>query len=545
MRLANKFVLILIGLIAVFLFQNFDVAPSPIPGTHADGISDDAAAITAAIVAANGACIDGGGYTYAVNGNISVSKIDVCLKNMNFKQIISDMDYRQFVFSDALEPRKLSRGEVLVHDEDLVLTDDQDKAMMRRSNLRTLFVAGNGTNRVTLKNIRINKGLYPSLGAGGNAAAVYLTDLGRIEVNNLDITGKGEGFGLIVSKSKNVSLDNIKVHDIYWEPKIGGRRDFKVQIQKFGWNSGSMYAYHGSIKKFVEKRYDESASGILLQSSSNIKLSNSLIARILVNVDGKPIPWQADGITVSTCSNLSIVHTEADSTWEGIDMSGNGNVGIYMQDFYSHDNFAYGIKIAHENRHHLIRDSRVERNGMHGITVGAKIDEKVADITFYNTKVLNTGYLRLQNGENLVNPWGKGEIDAVYVKGYENNLPMNPEHIRFINTVISNANAPINIDFGLHEIEKATYIHNAEYNTKVVSPNQAASNFKVRKRNLYTFGDAENAFSEIIGCKGELKTLVRLWDLSHPSANPTPWDLPELRNQLTVNKSTYLKSCIP
>jgi hypothetical protein len=450
-------------------------------------------------------------------------------------------------------PPLIPKGEIIEHSEDKITLSWVQEELEKRATLRTLNFKGGSTvdangnitllNSVTLKNVHIKKGLYPSLGGGGNSGAIYLVGLNKIDFDNVEIYGKGEGFGVYVSASKNVHINALNIHDIYWEPKIGGRRNFSNLISTFSWNNGPFYSYNLGLRMFVEKRFDEVASGIVFADSSNILLTNSNISNIYVKKDNQNIPWQADGITVSTCSDVSFIKNEIGFTGNAVDLSGNGNLRVYVQELKAHDNLSYGFKIAHENSDHIIRDSVFARNGMHGITVKGHPDELVSNITFYNNSVLDTGYINLTSGDQLLDPWEVDEVIAVDVRGEDTTGTANPKHVRFIKTTISNENAPINIDYGLYESPNATFIHNVANATTVISPSRQGSNFKNNSPNLYTYGDTDSNFRQIIGCDGTLNTLVSLWDKSHSSVMNPAWTLDDLRNHLATNKLTYQQKC--
>jgi hypothetical protein len=103
-----------------------------------------------------------------------------------------------------------------------------------------------------------------------------------------------------------------------------------------------------------------------------VEITNSRVERIGTMVEGKFLPWQADGLTVSGVKNFTMRDCVINEVWEGIDFTGKGVDGFVQERIHIRDTFSYGFKYAHPQRNGKVIDCVSERAGMRGYIIGAE-----------------------------------------------------------------------------------------------------------------------------------------------------------------------------
>lgn len=141
-------------------------------GAVGDGVTDDTAAVNAALVNANltGRPVSGLGLTYAVSGNITLPAI----------ADIRDAAFRQ------LTPNSTSR--------------------------RTLYQL-NGT-LCHLVNVKVDRNGTGAYGSVQDAAGIYISATNRVILDNVEVTGSDYGNGIVCVDCDDVRMVNPYVHDM-------------------------------------------------------------------------------------------------------------------------------------------------------------------------------------------------------------------------------------------------------------------------------------------------------------------------------------------
>lgn len=377
-------------------------------GAVGDGVTDDRAAIEAALVQAAGAEVDGENQTYAVHGNISVPN-DVNLRNATFVQTMLPVDISEYIPSargtndptveppDALRSMvgslPLMRADgVATYADDVVLSDEQADKVMRCVNLNTLEITGapNKPVAVRLENITVNRGQRPQTGHD-NCAAIYVKHASPVVLNDVEVTGHGKGSGVGIRNCLQVQLRRLHIHDMNWAPYLGDNV-FELVTAKsikedFGWNNFPLYYYRPSLKKFVRLRVQEQIAGVFVMESTDVQLLDSKFERLQTKIGDQFYPLQADGVTMIKITNLVVKNCQFSTVWEGIDLTGGMSDGIVVEDCTATDTLTFGFKLAHPKRNAKLINCTASRAGLAGFVM----EPEVENIEFIDCRALETG----------------------------------------------------------------------------------------------------------------------------------------------------------
>lgn len=429
-------------------------------GAVGDGKTDDRAAVEAALVKAAGAPVDGEGATYAIEGNIEVHN-DVNLRNATFVQTMKPVDITSYIPSArgkgtlTVEPasalRKmmgplpmLGAEGIATYSDDPVLTDEQTKELMRTIDLNTLSI--NGTKEkpiaVRLEKVKINRGKSPQTG-DDNCAAVFMRHVSPIALRNVEVTGNGKGCGISMRECANVRLERVNIHDMTWAPLLGDNI-FEVTPGKsikedFGWNNFPIYSFRGGEKRFVRLRIREQMAGILIVDTNDVQLLDCKVERLQAKLDGKMVPLQADGITLTGVTNFVMRNCEISKVWEGLDITGSMCDGILVENCTATDLLSYGFKLAHPKRNAKYVNCTSLRAGM----VGFVMEPEMENIEFIHCRALETGangYWRKENGDRISSTKGFS-LDT-------NSALPTPSHVTFRECAVINKKSHFPVDVG-------------------------------------------------------------------------------------------------
>ena len=375
-------------------------------GLKGDGITDETAAFARALNDHPGTPLDGEGLTYAINGTSDI-RVSVDLSNLTLKQIAKPFDTAPFIQSvGSKETPKVEPPESLVrmvdgmpyltafgtatYPEDPVVTGDDINGLREMLNRRVLFITGKEGSPISIKlnKVKIDRGNDPTSGMHSNSAGLYLVNASPVTLTDVEISGDGKGCGLLIHDCKAVKLDRVYVHDIIWAP-YKGDLDFTAKVlgEDFGWNNSPIYDFDGRSGRFMRVRIQEQTNGLVLTSCEDVTVVNSRIENVGTKVEGKFIPWQADGMTISAVKNLTIKGCIIKNVWEGIDFTGRGVDGFVQENIHISDTFSYGFKYAHPQKNGKVINCVSERAGMRGYTIGSECH----NIEFINCVALETG----------------------------------------------------------------------------------------------------------------------------------------------------------
>lgn len=431
-------------------------------GAQGDGQTDDRAAIQAALQAQAGKEIDGEGLTYAVNGSVSVT-VDVRLKNVTLVETQGSFDTSKFIRStNNPNPPAVTPPDALVrmvnglpwiradgvatYPEDPVLAGADLEAMRAMANIRTLFIRGSEAKpvSVTLENVKILRGQHPESGMHSNSAGLYLVQACPVSLTRVDVSGDGKGAGVMISHCRQVRLDRVNIHDILWAP-YPGDVDFTAEVlTTFGWNNSPLYDYRERDKRFVRVRIQEPLTGLLLADSEDVEIVNSRIERLGTKVEGKFVPWQADGATISAVKNLTMRDCEISQVWEGIDFTGRGVDGFLQENIRIRDTFSYGFKYAHPQKNGKVIRCVSERAGYRSFTIGSETE----NIVFVNCVARETG---------VDSHWRKPGREVNGIAGFELGFDAthSPRNITLEDCRAENVEFPGAMDYGFATSSRA------------------------------------------------------------------------------------------
>jgi hypothetical protein len=134
-------------------------------------------------------------------------------------------------------------------------------------------------------------------------------------------------------------------------------------------------------------RVQEQLTGMTLAQSADVEIVRSRIERVGATIDGKFLPWQADGMTVSGVTNFVMRDCVIVQAWEGIDFTGQGVNGFVQANIRITDCFAYSFKYAHPQWNGKVINCVSERASYRGFTIGSECE----NIEFIGCVALETG----------------------------------------------------------------------------------------------------------------------------------------------------------
>ena len=444
-------------------------------GAKGDGVTDDLAAIEAALKQSAGQPVDGEGLTYAVHGSVHV-RVAVDLSNATLVQTMGRVDTTKFIRSTqnttapsvmpAEALTKMVNGVPLLrydgvatYAEDPLVTGSDLEAIRAMLNIRTLFIYGTEKQPVSVKltKVKILRGNHPEAGMHSNSAGLYLVDATPIYLKEIEITGDGKGAGLYLNRCAKVRMDGLNIHDIHWAP-YAGDVTFSGEVlgRDFGWNNSPIYDFDERAGRFIRVRVQEQLTGMTIGNCEDVELINSRIERIGTRVDGKFLPWQADGVTVGGVKGLVMKDCVITNTWEGIDLTGKGADGFLQENIRISDSFAYGFKYAHPQKNGKVINCTSERAGFRSFTIGSECE----NIEFINCAALETG---------VQGYWVRPGRPSNGIAGFELGFDKthSPRNITLKDCRAENVQSPETLDFGFSTSDRA---QNPEFNIRLINP---------------------------------------------------------------------------
>jgi hypothetical protein len=396
-------------------------------GAVGDGRADDTSAIQRALANSDQYCLDGEGRTFRVNGTLRVQK-NLCLRNVTLVQSAAPFDTRPYIRGSC--PVTLDATAV-VDCGDPAIPPEQLDRLLGSLSVRTLMIrpARSGdTLRVTLDHVKVDRGSYPEGGSRTDFAGIWLEDADRADLRNVEITGSGKGFGLRVGKSRNVTVDNLWIHDIVWAPYPGDAPLTRARVSAIGWNSAPIREFRrageGAAKsaKFYGVRVQEQVTCALFSEVHNVVIRNSRISRCMARFQDGDLPWQADGLDISkSSSNVTVAGAAIDSAWEGMDVVANGAGldGLSISDVHVSNAFGFGLKLGKELRNARVSNVTIRNAGLAGIVIYGPADGVTvsgADISGVGTIAANGGsfvpWTRQTHSGIVIHEGGTGQGNA-------------------------------------------------------------------------------------------------------------------------------------
>lgn len=451
-------------------------------GAKGDGTTDDREAIVKALKESAGQLLDGEGLIYAVRGSVAAT-VPVNLRDLTLQQTADTFDTSPFIRStrvteapdvtpkDALRQMVngvplLRHDGVAVYRDDPVVTGPEREALRTMLNIRTLFISGTGEKPVSVKleNVKILRGNHPDAGMHSNAAGLYLVNASPLVLNNVEITGDGKGAGLQINNCRPVRIDRLNIHDIRWAPYQGDVAfTGEVLARDFGWNNSPIYDFDDRPGHFIRVRVQEQLAGLMLTYSDDVEITNSRVERIGTMIDGKFLPWQADGITVSGVKNLVMRDCAISEVWEGIDFTGKGVDGFVQENIRIRDCFSYSFKYAHPQKNGKVINCVSEGAGFKGFTIGAEC-ENIEFINCVSRKTGKGGYWRREGRPRN----GLSGFEVHFEEGHS------PRRITLKDCLAEDGDAPT-MEFGFATSDRA---RNPELNIRLINPKVTGAKIK-------------------------------------------------------------------
>lgn len=389
-------------------------------GAAGDGAADDSAALARALRGSQDFCLDGQGATYRVSGTLEVSS-DLCLRNATLVQSLAPVDTTPFIRRHC----QVGENASLIVDCGNPTIPPRDLARLSRAlSVRTLLIRpqeGGLAIRVTLDRLKVDRGLFAESGSRTDSAGIWLEGAARVDFRDVEITGNGKGFGLLLIRSRNVTLTNLHIHDMVWAPYPGDAPLTRARVSATGWNSVPIQEFRAlgqdgvRAAKFYGVRVQEQISCAFLAEVQNVRIENGRVSRCMARFDGGDLPWQADGLSIGQSSSDVVIRNLAvDSTWEGVDVVGTGRGvdRLSIDDLTVTNSFSFGLKIGYRSHDAQVRRLKVVGAGLAGVMLYGPVKNVAisgADISGIGTVLMSTG--------SMVGPWPAASRAGIQVDG--------------------------------------------------------------------------------------------------------------------------------
>jgi hypothetical protein len=346
-------------------------------GALGDGRADDTAALRRAFANSDRYCLDGEGRIYRVNGTLEAQK-NFCLRNAVLVQTLAPFDTSPYIRRSC--PSDLDASAVVDCGDPAI--PPEDIARLKNSlSVRTLLIRpgqGDGSIRVILDHVKVDRGRYPEGGSRTDSAGIYIQGGDPVDLRNVEVTGSGKGYGLIVLRSRNVNVDSLWVHDLVWAPYPGDTPLERAHVAAIGWNSVPIHEFRpagrdgAQASKFYGVRVQEQITCALFADVQNVTIRNPRISRCMARFVDGDLPWQTDGLDISRSSSNVVVDAPViDSTMEGMDVVANGSGidGLQIRNPRVFNSFTFGLKIGKQLRNPRITNAVVQNAGIAGIVI--------------------------------------------------------------------------------------------------------------------------------------------------------------------------------
>lgn len=348
-------------------------------GAIGDGRSDDTAALTRALAQSEANCLDGGGSTYRVSGTLRVTH-DLCLRNAKLVQALEPADVSPYLSHSCSRPVSSA---ALVDCGNPTISPSALRSLWPALSVRTLLIRpaeGAPRIRVNLENVSVDRGPYPEAGSRSDSAGIWLEGANRADFRNVEITGNGKGYGLMLVNSENVRLANLRIHDMAWSP-YSEPLDLDA-TQRRGWNSFTIQEFRragedgAKQSKFYGTRAQEQLICAYLEGVRHVIIEKLEIARCTVRSTHGNIALQADGLAIGPrSSDVVIREASIGDVWEGVDViAGEGVTGLLLEDVQISRAFAFGLKLGYRLQNAVVSRLRVSGAGIAGIAIHGPVD---------------------------------------------------------------------------------------------------------------------------------------------------------------------------
>ncbi len=423
-------------------------------GAAGDDRADDTAAIQRGLRNADRYCLDGEDRTYRVYGSLRVQK-NLCLRNVTLDQSQESFDTTPYISRPC--PGALNASAV-VDCGDRAVPPDELPRLLAFLNVRTLLIRPDrpgGSIQVTLDHVKVVRGRYPEAGSRADSAGIWLEGASRADLRDVEVTGYGKGYGLIVLRSSNVTVDNLYVHDLVWSPYRGDAPLTQARMEQLGWNSAPIHEFRAarsdgqSAAKFYGVRVQEQITCALFSEVHIVVIRNARILHCMARFEDGDLPWQADGLDIShSSSNVRIDRPVIDSTWEGMDIVANGRGlnGLTIDNPRVSNSFGFGLKLGYHLTGARISNATVANAGIAGIVIYGP----VSNIIVSEATVSGVGVVEA-NGK-LLSPWRGQPHSGIRIDDGPSGNGVGrlaPRDVTIQDVTVSNAGNSPRYEFGL------------------------------------------------------------------------------------------------
>ena len=384
-------------------------------GAVGDDRADDTRALAQAFRQAGGRCLDGEGRTYRVRGSLQVAT-DVCLANARLRQDVAAFDTRAWIAGDC---RVEKDPEVLVDCGDPAMPDRLPTGLEAYLYTRTLLIrpdSGGAPITVSLRNVAVDRGVSPASGARSDAAGIWIGNAGRVLLEDVEVTGAGKGYGILIVDSANVTIRRLWLHDLIWAPYPGDAPLSLERVREAGWNSTPIREFRRAGDRgaprsaFYGTRSQEQLACLVFERTRNVRIDDLRIEGCRARFAQGDIPWQTDGLGFGqSSSNIRVNDLRIADTWEGIDMGNVENITIDRAEIS--DSFNYAVKVGYDTAGIAITDGIFTRAGLAGVVISGP----VRDATIRQVRIEEPG--RLFFAGALRNPWQQERAGIVLDMG--------------------------------------------------------------------------------------------------------------------------------
>lgn len=388
-------------------------------GAVGDDKADDTKALQKALAASNGRCLDGQGRNYRVRGTLRAAG-DLCLVNTRLRQDVERYDTRPFIRGACPIVRS---ADAVASCSDPQLAQGAPDRLKSYLSTRTLLIRPESDaprTSVVLRNVRIDRGDDPSSGARSEAAGIWIGYARSVVLEDVEITGAGKGFGLMIVDADKVRVTRLNIHDLVWAPYAGDAELTIPRVSAQGWNTAPIREFRfagqqgATADGFLGVRVQEQLTCVMIVRTTEVVMRETRIAGCRARFAEGDLPWQADGISIGeSTSGVSISDSTITDTWEGIDIVGGGsgvrNVAI---DRARIDNsFGYGVKGGYSLSNVSLTRSHVSNSGLAGVVLYGPVSGAVVS----QTAIDGVGLVRF--GKEMVQPWKQERAGVLVEQG--------------------------------------------------------------------------------------------------------------------------------
>ena len=383
-------------------------------GAVGDGRSDDTAAMLRALQRSDVYCLDGERRAYRVTGTLRVSR-SICLRNATLVQSAVPVITSPYITHGCAPVQSPS---AVSNCGDPAIPADLFPAVWRSLSIRTLLIrpGGNDPLRVNLEGVKVDRGRYAEGGSRSDSAGIWLDGADGVRLRNVEITGDGKGYGLLVTNARNVRIDNLWVHDLVWAPYRGERALTEPGAASTGWNAVPIHELREPGRdgvragKFYGVRIQEQLTCVFLANVAHVVINNARIERCLARFPTGDLPWQTDGLDIGrSSSDIRVNNSRVSATWEGMEVAGGGDgiEGLVISGLSISNSFSFGLKMGYDLRNATVRRLAIDHAGLSGIVLYGP----VRNVRISSALIRDVGAVRRNGGS--YSPWPAGNRSGI------------------------------------------------------------------------------------------------------------------------------------